>query len=194
MMEQMVKDRTIHQQRIIQYLLFSILILSISMLVYVSVHRKKIAASYKKLFEKNVEIFELQENTQNILSEKYKKSPLTDKKQNELLLRIYALMEDTSVVCDPDLSIEKLATLVDSNRSYVSQVLNEVLKKNFYTFIDEYRIREAQRLLSDTNTSKYTIETVAIKAGFKHRNTFSRTFMRITGVSPSFYLKSIQEK
>ena len=103
-------------------------------------------------------------------------------------------MEDTSIVCDPEFSIDKLAELSKSNQKYVSQVINDTLKKNFRTFLGTYRIQEAQRLLADFDATKYTIDSIALKVGYKSPNSFRDAFKEITGVSPSFYLKSIQDK
>jgi len=103
-------------------------------------------------------------------------------------------MEDTPTICDTEFSLDKLAELVQSNHSYVSQVINTALKKNFRSFLNSYRIREAQQQFSELDTTKYTIESVAVKVGFKSPSAFRATFREITGVSPAFYLKSIQEQ
>jgi AraC-like DNA-binding protein/Tfp pilus assembly protein PilF len=190
--DRQVRDRTIRYQTIIQYITFVVLILISTMLAFMFFQHKRLNTAYTRLFEKDLEIIELQESSPEIHSEKYKKSTLTDEIQSELLGRIYALLDDVSVVCDPELSVEKLADLLQSNRAYVSQVVNDALKKNFRTLINDYRIREAQRLFSEMDVSKYTIESVALKTGFKSRTTFNTTFKEITGVSPSFYLKSMQ--
>jgi AraC-like DNA-binding protein len=58
--------------------------------------------------------------------------------------------------------------------------------------LNEYRVREAQRLFAQPDAAKYTIESVSLIVGYKSRSTFREAFAEITGVSPSFYLKSIQ--
>lgn len=193
-LEQQVKEQTIVYQRMIQGIILAVLLLVTGILVFFYFQNKKLNTAYKTLFNKNLEIIGLQKETSEIHSEKYQKSALSDEKQSELLARIYTLMEDGAVVCDVELSVEKLADLLQSNRAYVSQVINDVLKKNFRTFVNEYRIREAQRLLSEQDVSKYTLDFIAFKTGFKSRNAFSAVFKEITGVTPSFYLKSLQRQ
>jgi AraC-like DNA-binding protein/Tfp pilus assembly protein PilF len=191
--EQHIKNRTIYYQRVIQHVILATLLLVSGFLIFVFFQKRKLSTAYNVLFEKNIKIIELQECPPGAHLGKYQKSPLTDEMQNELLIRIYALMEDVSIVCDTQFSLDKLASMVQSNRVYVSQVINDVLKKNFRTFVNEYRIQEAQRLFSELDTSLYTIEFISLKTGFKSRTSFIAAFKEITGVSPSFYLNSMQK-
>jgi AraC-like DNA-binding protein len=103
-------------------------------------------------------------------------------------------MEDPVIACNTEFSLDKLAELVQSNQNYVSQVISIALKKNFRSFLNGYRIKEVQRLFSEPDAAKYTIESLATMAGFKSPSAFRNAFKEITGVSPSFYLTSIQEK
>jgi AraC-like DNA-binding protein len=91
-------------------------------------------------------------------------------------------------------SIYTLADLTQSNQKYVSDAINSVLNKNFRSFLNEYRIKEAQRLLSEPDALKFSINAVATKIGFKSPTAFRNTFKELTGVTPSFYLKSIHNQ
>jgi YesN/AraC family two-component response regulator len=191
--DQQMKSMTIRHQRIIQHIMLVILITVSLMLAIMFFQHKRLNTAHQKLVEKNVKLIEFENPSVETHSEKYQKSLLTDQKQNELLTQIYAVMEDVSIVCNAEFSLDKLAELVQSNRVYVSQVINSVLKRNFSTLVNESRIREAQRLLLEMDTSKYTIDMVVHETGFKSRSTFNAAFKEISGVSPSFYLKSIQK-
>jgi len=68
------------------------------------------------------------------------------------------------------------------------------MKMNFRSFLNGYRIKEAQRLFSLSDNEKYTIEFVARQVGFKSRSGFYYAFKDITGVSPNFYSKSLKEQ
>jgi AraC-like DNA-binding protein len=102
-------------------------------------------------------------------------------------------MEDTAVICDPKFSINVLAGLVQSNHQYVSQVINSGLNKNFRSFLNGYRIREAQRIFSEPDSGKFTIESVSQRVGFRSRSAFRDAFTEVTGVNPTFYLRSLQD-
>ncbi|MCL2246212.1 MAG: helix-turn-helix domain-containing protein [Lentimicrobiaceae bacterium] len=190
--EKQIKKRTIYLQKIIWLITFTVLILVLNVLVFIILQNKKLMTAYRSLFEKNIEIIELQDQSSEKNDEKYKSSTLSDDLQKELLGKILKLMEDTSVICEPDFSLDKLSELVDSNQNYVSQVINTAFKKNFRTFLNRYRIREAQRLYSKLDTSRFTVESVALRVGFRSPSAFRSTFKEVTGVSPGYYLKSVQ--
>jgi AraC-like DNA-binding protein len=193
-LEQKFNERTIRYQRIIQFIILSVLLLVSCGLVFIYLQKRNLGRAYNVLFEKNIEIIALQENTSSLYSEKYQKSSLTQATQHELLDKILNIMEDISIICDHEFTVNKLAELIQSNRFYVSQVINDVLKKNFRSLLNGYRIREAQRLFSEQDVLKYTIESVALQVGFKSRNAFREAFKEITGITPNFYLQSIQKK
>jgi AraC-like DNA-binding protein len=145
--------------------------------------------AYRALVEKNIENLELRDSHSR---EHLQNVPYQDN-DGKLLARILQVMEETEVICDPNFSIIKLALLVEANNTYVSQVINNAMRKNFRALLNEYRVREAQRLLSKSDAVKYTIESISLQLGYKSPNTFRAAFQDITGVSPSFYLKSLRE-
>jgi AraC-like DNA-binding protein/Flp pilus assembly protein TadD len=192
--EQKVKENTIYFQRIIHRIVLAILLIVSVILIFVYLQNRRLNSAYQVLFEKNTELIENQQNLSDKFRKKYKKSALTHDKQEELLEKILSFMENTSIICDTEFSVDKLAESVQSNHTYVSQAINTMLKKNFRSLLNEYRIREAQRLFSEPDAAKYTIESVALNVGFKSRSAFRYAFKEITGVSPNFYMKSLQNE
>jgi len=190
--EQLIVEK--HKQKVIWITTLTVLLLISAILLFVFFQKRKLDSAYKTLFEKNIEILKLQEKPSKKELKKYRKSALTDDLQNELLSKILKLMEVSSIICDPEFSLDKLAELTQSNHAYVSQVINTALKKNFRSLLNSYRIREAQRLFADFDMAKYTIESVAFQVGYKSPTTFRDAFKEITGVSPNFYLKEMQER
>jgi AraC-like DNA-binding protein/Tfp pilus assembly protein PilF len=190
--EQKVKERTIYFQKIIQRIILAILLSVSVVLAFVFFQNRRLNSAYKTLFEKGVELIENQQNLSEKFRKKYKKSALTYDKQEELLDKILSFMENTPIIYDTEFSVSKLAESVESNDMYVSQAINTILKKNFRSLLNEYRVREAQRLLSSPDTTKYTIEFIALSVGFKSRGTFRDAFKEVTGVTPNFYMKSMQ--
>ncbi|MDR2972596.1 MAG: AraC family transcriptional regulator [Bacteroidales bacterium] len=188
-MEKQIKARTIFHQKIILF----VLLFTTTILLIVVYQKRNLNKAYKTLFEKNIEIIDLQKSSDKYQNKK-QKTALADDLQEELMDRISNIMEDTLVICDPTFTINKLATMLQSNHTYVSQVINTVFEKNFRSFLNGYRIKEAQRLFSEPNASKYTIEAVSLQVGFKSRSAFREAFKEITGVSPNYYFKKIQNR
>lgn len=115
---------------------------------------------------------------------------LGDDQRASLLEKIYQQMDDVSFICQQDLTIERLAHAVGSNEKYVSQAINESMNKNFNTLLNEYRIREICKRLTDfQHYGNMTNETIAEGVGFKSRSHFIRTFKMVTGLTPSQYQK-----
>ena len=113
---------------------------------------------------------------------------LTDDMAALLLKRILAVMDDLDTISNPDFSQQMLATMVKSNTSYVSWVINENFGKNFKTLLNERRISEACRRLTDTeHFGHYTIQAIYESVGYSNANSFIRAFKRVCGMTPSVY-------
>jgi tetratricopeptide (TPR) repeat protein len=192
--EQQMKERTIFYQKMIWIITLALLFLVSTGLLFIYLQHKRLNKAYKVLFEKNIEIIELLDHSSGKQTEKYKNTSLNDAKQNELVEKILRIMEDSSIICDTDFSLTKLAVLLQNNHVYVSQVINNVFKKNFRLLLNGYRIKEAQKLFSESDVEKYTLEYIAKKVGYNSSDTFRNAFKEITGVRQSFYLNSIMEK
>ena len=132
----------------------------------------------------------IQEKETDEDDKKYQKSNLNDEQKEILLEAINHVMEDTLEFCNVDFSLEKLASLVNSNSRYVYQVINETYHKNFNLFINEYRIKEVRKRLMDTeNYSNYTIKAIAESVGYKSHANFVLIFKKYTGITPSMFQK-----
>lgn len=116
---------------------------------------------------------------------------LLPKKQADMLLMSIAhVMEDTATVCNPDFCLSTLAQMVESNTKYVSWVINKGYGKNFKTYLNEYRIRTASQLLTDTDKfGNLTIAGIAERVGYKSPASFHQAFKKIYAMTPAAYVK-----
>jgi YesN/AraC family two-component response regulator len=108
-----------------------------------------------------------------------------DKADRLLMEKIEELFENEKIYYDVDLSIDILAQKLNTNRNYVSAAINHCMKKNFNTFINEYRVKEAIQMMSKSDSQLYSIDHFAYSAGFNDRKNFYRVFKKITGLSPT---------
>jgi len=106
---------------------------------------------------------------------------------DSVVRNLYRLMEDDKAFADEDITLKKLADELGITSHQLSQILNERIKKNFSTFINEFRIDEAKQLL--VRESDRSILSISIAVGFNSYTTFCTTFSKITGASPSQYRK-----
>jgi AraC-like DNA-binding protein len=146
------------------------------------------------LYQKNQELLAL-EQERNMPVEKYKSSPMDEQAKDELLQRIHHVMENHDEIYDEGFTLDQLAGLIDANPNYVSQVINEKKGCNFKAFINDYKIKEACRRLSDPDKySTYTIEAIGQSVGFGSRTHFYTIFKKATGMTPAAYQRIAREK
>ncbi len=114
---------------------------------------------------------------------KYANSGLRDDTARHYLGKLQQLMQDEQPYLDSELSLDKLAGLVRIHPHYLSQVLNDHLRKNFYDFINEHRIAHAKKLLAEERG--LPVVDVAIACGYNNKNSFYNSFRRFVGMTPS---------
>lgn len=138
--------------------------------------------------DKEIIKLEQQHNTKATDAEPTKPTysiPIDQKQQ--LLIEISNVFEDLSIISDVDFSIVKMAELVDSNVKYVSTVINEKYGKSFKNVLNEYRVKEACKMLTDPDYEHYTIKTIYESVGYRNAASFIRVFKNIKGMTPSIY-------
>ncbi|WP_310992103.1 helix-turn-helix domain-containing protein [Aequorivita marina] len=110
--------------------------------------------------------------------------------ESEIIEKLDKLMKEKKLYKNPNFCLNDLATEMSEKRNAISYVLNHNLNKTFYNYINELRIEESKRLLSDKNLLHYTIEGVAAESGFKTMSVFYRFFKDMENVTPAVYRKS----
>lgn len=116
---------------------------------------------------------------------KYERSSLTKEQAAEAEKLLVAVMESDKLYLEEELSLRSLAEKTGLPAAHVSQVINERLKKNFYDFINGYRIEEAKRILRDPRRDNQKILAIAFDTGFASKGAFNRVFKKFTGLTPS---------
>lgn len=103
--------------------------------------------------------------------------------------KIRRAMEDKQLFLRPELTLEELASTVGSSSRMVSQTINSVLGKNFFDYVNTYRIEAAQRMFQENRDPKLTVLEVMYQVGFNSKSSFNTQFRLKTGTTPSEYLK-----
>jgi len=92
-------------------------------------------------------------------------------------------MEREKPYLNPDFKLLDLRSVLPLNRTYLSQFIHSEYNCTFYQFVNRYRIEEAQRLKRENPALK--AQDVSARSGFSSPTVFSRTFLAITGLTPS---------
>ena len=82
------------------------------------------------------------------------------------------------------LSLEEVSSQAGFSSSYFSTLFRKETGKNFLEYLTDVRIEEAKRLL---RRSGDTIEQIGKAVGMNDYKRFSKTFKKITGISPKEY-------
>ncbi len=124
----------------------------------------------------------------------YKKSGLNEDEAQAILDKLKSLMHSEQPYLESELHLAGLAVMVDVSKHNLSQAINEYLNKNFFDFINEYRIEYIKGLLSDQASNQYKIVSLAYDSGFSSKSTFYKIFKKSEGMTPAEYRLSRQCK
>ncbi len=119
------------------------------------------------------------------------KKPVIITEQDELFaekLRRYMLTWKPYL--NEKLTLPDLAALLKVKPYYITFVLNHVINKKFYDFINYYRVEEIKKRIDEGEILKYTLISIAFDCGFNSKASFNRTFKSFTGYSPTEYIES----
>jgi AraC-like DNA-binding protein len=94
------------------------------------------------------------------------------------------MMRERKLHRDPNLTLERLARRAGIPARQISGAINRTYGRNVSQIVNEHRVEDAKRQLTDTTAP---ITTVMFEAGFQTKSNFNREFLRVTGMSPSDY-------
>ena len=198
--ENSVREQHISKLTIVNVLI-SLMAVCLAVMMWIIIRKNKtLRRTQKILVNNNKELIKIERRMRNGRKEEPEPEPankesyvISDKKKEELLKRIMAVFDDTSVISDVDFNLNRLAELVNSNTKYVSVVINELCHKSFKSMLTEYRIREVCRRLNDERYERYTIKTIYEDVGYRNAASFNRCFKSVMGMTPSVYQKLSSE-
>jgi AraC-like DNA-binding protein len=134
-----------------------------------------------------------QENTasrdkEQKVSEKYQNSSLNKQLSGQLYQELDKHMKQQRPYLNNTLSLPELADQLGLSANHLSQTINQQTGKNFFDYVNSYRIEQAKHLLSDPDSS-YTILDVSERSGFNSKSAFYTAFRKHVGVTPSHFKK-----
>lgn len=166
---------------------FVVVIAVISAVFFILLYLKQ-----RRMYKEAVAKYE--EYRRRLESENRKQESLLNSAHGEnegLYLRIEELMH-SGAYRDKELSVEKLAEMLCSNRTYVSNTINTMAGCSFFKYVDTYRIKEATRILSDPALSAgVSLKALADDIGYSSPQVFHKAFKKETGVTPGVYRSEI---
>ena len=113
-----------------------------------------------------------------------------------LAVRLEQKMSQDKLYLNPKLTTTDVATAIGTNKTYLSDYLNNTLNTSFFDYINTFRINEACRIIEMMpERGRKSMSVVAQKSGFNSLSSFHRYFVKLKGISPkSYYVNNVMKK
>jgi len=120
---------------------------------------------------------------------KYDKSKLTRKLAEGNVVKMNQIMENNRPYLDSEFNLSSFSQECQIPTHVISETLNGLMNQSFNDYINNYRVEEFKRLSQKEAYKNFTILAMAFESGFKSKATFNAAFKKITGITPSQFIK-----
>ena len=125
---------------------------------------------------------------------KYEKSYLADADIEGIKQSLISLMQKEKLFLNSELNINQISEKLNITNHNLSEVLSKAFNKNFYDFINSYRVEEFKERIKNPDFSNYSLLAIAFESGFSSKSTFNTIFKKYTKTTPSEYRKQNTQK
>jgi AraC-like DNA-binding protein len=125
--------------------------------------------------------------------EQHKKERNAGGKDEEFIHSLLKHMKEKKPYLNSDLNVSKLSRELDVTPEYLSKLINTKLNKNFFDFVNRYRVNEFKECCKNSSHQNFSLIGLAYDCGFNSKATFNRVFKNIAGITPSEYYKQVSE-
>lgn len=126
-------------------------------------------------------------------TEKYQKSSISPSVLDQGLKRIQDHMAIEKPYLNSKLNLSELAGQLSMTTHHLSQIINQGDQRNFFDFINEYRVEEFKRRVINPEWNHLTLLGLALDCGFNSKSSFNSIFKKNTGLTPSEFRKKLKE-
>lgn len=177
----MIKGGDQQQLFILRYIAYSLL-MTICFLV---VRHKYVSANDQEDSTRR----EIEDKKDNL----YERKPLLlDEQLDNFATIINQYMFDSKAYRDIEFNMDRMSIETRISRRYISETLNKHFSKTFYQYVNEYRLKDFIRELDQQvkEGTNVNMLNTAYRCGFKNKSSFNLHFKKITGLTPSAYMRS----
>jgi len=115
---------------------------------------------------------------------------MNEKDYDPVIQELLHQMEADKLYLEPELNIGNVANELNIHAHQLSKLINTQLNKNFFEFVNAYRVEAFKKLATDPRNKHISILGLAMDAGFNSKATFNRIFKNSTGLTPSEFMKN----
>lgn len=98
------------------------------------------------------------------------------------------LMNDKKLFLQPNLTLEDVADILHSNKTYVSRMVNNSFGQGFSELMNRMRVDYAKEYILSHRSARQS--EIARNCGFLSASSFNTVFKKVTGTTPKIWLAS----
>ncbi|WP_299668484.1 AraC family transcriptional regulator [uncultured Polaribacter sp.] len=106
------------------------------------------------------------------------------------VVQLTSYMTSKKPYLDASLSIRNLAEQIQMNSRDLSVLINQHLNQHFFDFVNQYRIKEAMKILKNPSKKEFTVLEILYEVGFNSKSSFNTAFKKHTGYTPTQFRKT----
>ena len=118
---------------------------------------------------------------------------MTSNKRRDLKKNLMNLLHKEEIFKDPELNIEKIREMLGTNRTYLSQVINQDMNTTFYQLINTCRLEKAASMMRNPLQKDIPLKSIAEICGFKSMSAFFTLFKQSYGKTPTEWRGELEE-
>ena len=168
------------------YIFFGETILFILFIGYFGIRHEGIFAE-----NKSGSALQITDSSETKKPAEYKKSGLKNEEAEILHQKLLLLMEEKKLYLEPKLTLNALAEELGISGNYLSQIINQYQEKNFYDFVNQYRVEEFKQRAQLPENKHLNILAIALDSGFNSKSSFNSVFKKHTQVTPTQFLSEL---
>ena len=101
-------------------------------------------------------------------------------------------MDNEKGFLNPALTIEEIARVLNSNRTYVSKLVNLYYGMTFRDYLNKKRMDYAKQLMADEPDA--SLDYISAKSGFQSSTQFIRKFRETEGLTPTVWKQTLMQR
>ena len=156
---------------------------------------------FQSRYENIINQLKIEENNKRLSLKEVNnpETPVSDKNLNinddtiNTILQKLERFEKSEKFLKKDKSLTSLASSLDTNPRYLSEIIKQYKGKNFNNYLNGLRIQYIMQILyKEPIYREYKITYLAEYCGFASREVFAIAFKKETGVTPSYFITQLR--